>query len=76
MRRPGLTEEEFMSMLHSYGANPARWPRELQTTAMAWLMHPDTQIAVAQTRLLDALLDSYFLPPDDSIIAKLENLRP
>jgi hypothetical protein len=60
-----MTSEEFLRMLETYGADPARWPVGQRQAALRCSKTPDPEIRAAwqHARSLDTLLDTLEHPP-------------
>ena len=55
-----ISSERFAAIVEAYGTEPARWPAEERSAAMAHCAtHPEAQTLLAEFRALDEMLDQY-----------------
>jgi anti-sigma factor RsiW len=67
-----MTLERFKELLDVFGADLGRWPGAERAAASALIAQvPEAQVALAEARRLDALLDLYEPPADRAAEARL-----
>ncbi|MES3006925.1 MAG: hypothetical protein V4751_04050 [Pseudomonadota bacterium] len=55
-----ISSERFTAIVEAYGAQPARWPTEERTQALAYCAaHPEAQAMLEEFQMLDDMLDQF-----------------